>query len=596
MYHPVMRALLASLLLLVACNGSPPGPVDGAADRPRRDRAAAEGPPGTDARIDLAPLADSARLEQALGDQSRPREASPDAPPVCPAGSWCSALYPPTWTPTSPADAKGRFLHDFSYAGYQRGEKPIPTAVAGPIVDAVKDHGADPTASKDSTAAIQAAIDAVAAKQGGVVLIPAGSYRLDGTLSVTSNGTVIRGAGASLTALRFTRHAGMSNSAHLRFVGKVVRGPDHLLAQDGLARSKMVELANLGALKVGDEVALGWVVTADFVAEHGMTGVWNAGFIGQWKPIFRRTIVAIDPVLKRVTLDVPLRYAAKIRDKASLRVESGYLRECGVEQLAVANAVAWDKAWAENQVAAIELSEVADGWVREVHSTTTPYATGFTASDTTPYHLQSSGIRVQGSKRVTILASSMRTAQNRGSGGNGYLFEVRSSSELLIKDCVARDGRHNVIQNWDFGLSGCVVSGLDSAGSTMVTLLLGVPVPVPGRCEYHHSLAMANLVEDSVLDDGWEAKNRGTESSGAGHTSTAGVFWNLRGAGQLLSKQYGWGYLIGTAPTLTLDTALDLFAGAGTAPEDYVEGAGQGATLFPKSLYQHQLARRLGSP
>jgi hypothetical protein len=587
-----MRALLALLLLFAACNDSSPGLADAAVDRSRRDRTLSDGPSAPELGLDLARPADLPRLEAALGDQPRPREASPDAAPVCPAGSWCSALYPPTWTPTSPADAKGRFLHDFSYAGYQRGEKPIP-AVAGPIVDVVKDHGADPTASKDATAAIQAAIDAVAAKQGGVVLIPAGSYRIDGTLSVTTSGTVIRGAGAASTALRFTKHEGMSNSAHLRLAGKVVRGPDHLLAQDGLVRASVVELASVGALKAGDEVALGWVVTPDFVAEHGMTGVWNAGFIGQWKPIFRRTIVAVDPVMKRVTLDVPLRYPAKVRDKASLRVESGYLRECGVEQLALANAVAWDKAWAQNQVAALELSEVADGWVREVHSTSTPHATGFTTSDTTPYHLQSGGIRVQGSKRVTILASSLRLAQNRGSGGNGYHFELRSSSEILVKDCVARDGRHNVIQNWDFGLSGCVVTGLDSAGSAMVTLVLGVPVPLPGRCEYHHSLAMANLVEDSVLDDGWEAKNRGTESSGAGHTSTAGVFWNLRGAGTLLSKQYGWGYVIGTAPTLTLDAALDLFSGAGTAPEDTVEGAGQGATLFPTSLYQHQLARRL---
>ncbi len=587
-----MRALLAALLLAAACSGAPAGAVDAAADSPRRDRAAGEGAAG-DLRLDLA-LTDLARGE-VLADRPRPREAGPDAPPFCPSGSWCSALYPPGWTPTQPADAKGRVLQDYSHAGYQRGEKPIPTP-AGPVVDVVKDHGADPTASQDSTAAIQAAIDAVAAKQGGVVQIPAGSYRVDGTLSVVASGTVIRGAGASLSALRFTKHDGMSNSAHLRLAGKVVRGPDHLLAQDGLARSHVVELASLGALKVGDEVALGWIVTPDFVAEHGMTGVWNATFLGQWKPIFRRTIVAIDPVLKRVTLDVPLRYPAKIRDKASLRVESGYLRECGVEQLALANAVAWDKAWSQDQVAVLELSEVADGWVRDVHSTTTPHATGFTASDKTPYHLQSGGIRVQGSKRVTILASSMRTAQNRGSGGNGYLFELRSSSELLVKDCVARDGRHNFIQNWDFGLSGCVLTGLDSAGSAMVTLVLGVPVPVPGRCEYHHSLAMANLVDDSLLDDGWEAKNRGTESSGAGHTATAGVFWNLRGAGLLLSKQYGWGYVIGTAPTLTLDTALDLLAGVGTAPEDYVEGAGQGATLFPKSLYQHQLARRLGSP
>jgi hypothetical protein len=593
---PRSRAVLSLLVVvaLSACADSPATPLDAAPDlapdlAPRQDLPGASdlAPPGVELRPgDLVPGL----------DRTPAREASADLPATCPTGSWCSALYPPGWTPSSAADAKGRFLHDFSYAGYHRGELPLPATVGGVIVDAVKDHGGDPTASKDSTSAIQAAIDAVAKAKGGVVLIPAGVYRIDGTLSVTQSSTVIRGAGASQTTLRFSKHAGMSNGAHLRLAGQVTRGPDRLLAQDALARATAVELKDLGTLKVGDAVALGWVISSDFVAEHGMTGIWYSGFIGQWKPIFRRTVVAIDPIMKRVTLDVPLRYPAKIRDQASLRIESGYLTECGVEQLSLANAVAWDQAWAEDQVAVLELTDAADCWVRDVHSTSSPLATGYTASDKTPYHLQSGGIRVQGSKRVTILGCSMRSAQNRGGGGNGYLFEVRSSSELLLRDCIARDGRHNFIQNWDFGLSGSVFTGLDSAGSTMVTIVLGVPVPWPGRCEYHHALAIGNLVEDSTLDDGWEGKNRGTESSGAGHTATTSVFWNLRGKGTLLSKQYGWGYLIGTAGTVTLDTALDPIAGSGTAPEDYVEGAGQGATLFPQSLYQHQLARRLASP
>jgi hypothetical protein len=32
-----------------------------------------------------------------------------------------------------------------------------------------------------------------------------------------------------------------------------------------------------------------------------------------------------------------------------------------------------------------------------------------------------------------------------------------------------------------------------------------------------------------------------------------------------------------------------------TAPADHIEGEGLGRTLFPQSLYQDQLARRLGS-
>ncbi|HEY9248603.1 MAG TPA: hypothetical protein VIO38_05710, partial [Rariglobus sp.] len=38
-------------------------------------------------------------------------------------GPWRSSLYPQDWTPAF-ADASGRFLHDFSHAGYRRGAAP----------------------------------------------------------------------------------------------------------------------------------------------------------------------------------------------------------------------------------------------------------------------------------------------------------------------------------------------------------------------------------------------------------------------------------------------------------------------------------------
>lgn len=592
-YHLRMRwsvgvcLVVAALSGLAACGGVTSG-QDAAADQ-EPELAIDRGPPpdrsGTDAAADL-------QVDGPLADHG----VEPDLGPSCPAGSWCSALYPPDWQPNQAADPQGRFLHDFSYAGYRNGEVALPT-VTGPLVDVVQQHGADASGAQDATAAVQAAIDAVAAlPTGGVVYFPPGHYRIDGTLRVATSRTVLRGAGSTQSQLHFSQHQGMSNQAHLTFAGKVQYGEERPLAQDASMRATSVVLADLGALKVGDAVAVGWVITPDFVAEHQMTGVWTPAFIGVWKPIFRRRVVAMDVAQKRVTLDVPLRYPAKLRDQASLRVESGYLSDCGVEQLGLSNAVAWADAWAQNQVAVLELVDVADSWVREVHSVPSPYAGGFDANDKTAYHVQSSGLRIRGSKRVTVIDSSIRLAQNRGGGGNGYLFEVRSSSELLVRNCEARDGRHNFIQNWDFGLSGCVFSGLVSSGSTTVSILLGIPVPWPARCEYHHALAMANLVEDSTLDDGWEGKNRGAESSGAGHTSTGSVFWNIRGVGGIVSKQASWGYVIGTAPTIVLDTALDIFAGAGTAPEDYVEGKGQGATLFPRSLYQHQLARRLASP
>jgi len=114
-------------------------------------------------------------------------------------------------------------------------------------------------------------------------------------------------------------------------------------------------------------------------------------------------------------------------------------------------------------------------------------------------------------------------------------------------------------------------------------------------CEFHHSLAMANLIDTCLLDDGWSALNRRTWSSGAGHTATQCVFWNTGGKGVLRSFQYGWGYVIGTAPTLTVNDTAGAGGSEGTAPNDWLEGLGRASTLTPRSLYVAQYRARTGT-
>jgi hypothetical protein len=291
-----------------------------------------------------------------------------------------------------------------------------------------------------------------------------------------------------------------------------------------------------------------------------------------------------------VTLDVPLRYPAKTRDNASLRVESGYLSECGIEDLSVSTVGDWNAAWSLDRSHSVAFIKTKDCWMRRVGSYESPNGSG------QGYHLLSGGVKVQQSKRVTISDTTFEAPQNRGDGGNGYLFEITRSSEILTRDSTARAGRHNFVQNWDFGTSGCVwLRTLSTEGRSLFAEwdIIGQV----GFSEFHHSLAMANLIDDSITDDGWQGVNRKDWSSGAGHSSTQNVFWNLRGNGQLKSFQAGWGYIIGTEG---LDVLTDLSLGGffGTAdftePEDWFEGQGLGDHLVPQSLYEDQLARRLG--
>ena len=156
----------------------------------------------------------------------------------------------------------------------------------------------------------------------------------------------------------------------------------------------------------------------------------------------------------RGVLDVPLRYPAKTRDQASVRRQKGLLRECGVESLGISNAASRDAAWTVDQVHALELYRTQDCWVRDVASF--PSSLSPVAGPGAGAHLQSSGILVSESKRVTVVGARLGLAENRGGNGNGYLFEVQRSSEVLFRDSIGDGGRHNFIQNWGFGTTGCV--------------------------------------------------------------------------------------------------------------------------------------------
>ncbi len=90
-------------------------------------------------------------------------------------------------------------LPDFSYAGYRYGEKPIPKRTGGV---SVKHYGAKGDGKSDDTAAFKKAL--AAAK--GVVLVPAGRYKITDILYIDKSNIVLRGAGPEKTTLFFPKY------------------------------------------------------------------------------------------------------------------------------------------------------------------------------------------------------------------------------------------------------------------------------------------------------------------------------------------------------------------------------------------------------
>jgi len=88
-------------------------------------------------------------------------------------------------------------LPDFSYAGYRRGEKPLPTRKPGA---SVKDFGAVGDGKANDTEAFKRAINEAGGK---VIAIPPGRYVITDLIYIRSSGTCLRGAGPDKSVLYF---------------------------------------------------------------------------------------------------------------------------------------------------------------------------------------------------------------------------------------------------------------------------------------------------------------------------------------------------------------------------------------------------------
>lgn len=503
--------------------------------------------------------------------------------------AWRSVLYPADWEPGY--ELEGRlFLHDFSYAGYGRGERE-PMAVADLVIDVTSaEYGADATGELDSTAAIQAAIDEVARQGGGTVFMPEGTYRIAppqgsvDALSIRSSYVVLRGAGPDKTFL-FNYTPEMRNK---RVIAVMPEPPlwwhekegAVALTEDLLRPSVTLPLADTRPFQSGDWVVVGIDLTQDFIDEHGMTGKWFP-HANEPKPmVFLRQIVSVEE--HSLTVDAPTRYPMKMRDGARVAPLNGLVTEVGLEGFSIGMAESSKDGLAALDFQnpgtagydahfshAVFFKDVANGWMRNVHT----YAPEGNAGG---YHILSRGVMLERVRGITVENCDFRKPQYLGGGGNGYLFTL-AGNECLIKDCYAEGGRHN------FTFQKMYASGNVILNCTTVDGYL--------PSDFHMYLSVANLIDGMTCDgDFLEARYRPYGNPVHGVTSAENVFWNTIGLRYpphrqriVHSEQFQHrGYIIGTS-------------GPASRPSwsDHVEGMGRGEHLVPQSLYLDQLERRL---
>ncbi|MBN8710593.1 MAG: hypothetical protein J0I10_14505 [Verrucomicrobia bacterium] len=527
--------------------------------------------------------------------------------PVSAGDTWRSVLYPEDWKPGYEAP-DGGYLHDFSYAGYHRGEQPIPTRSENLIDATAAPYSADKTGQADATAAIQSALDAAAEAGGGVVLLPAGTYKVAPSaegktaLFISGDNVVLRGEGRDKTFL-YNDSVQMRNKSVLTIGSKngvwwaSKSYPTVPITQDLLKPVTVIPVADLADMAVGDYVVVRTDMTQRMIDQLEMTGVWKPTDPYQPSPAYARRITAVDPEAKTITVDVPLHGFVYVADNARVAIlkKAKPVEESGVESLSIGmkqhpggglddddkkNMTPGTTGYEIFRAAALIFDGAENCWARNVGSYCPP-------GNDPDIHLLSHGVRIMRSRNVTLEDGFFAYPQYRGEGGNGYMYTLYGN-DCLLKNCTGKGGRHN----FSFGEMG-------STGNVLLNFHA-----IDGRLpsDFHMYLSRVNLIDNAVADGDYFAAVKRFAPPTHGETTSESVFWNTTGlryqpevgeyAGHptknpqflIISHQWGQGYVIGTqGPCHDVET------------DDFCEGVGRGADLQPRSLYEDQLQRRLGA-
>ncbi|NSL87230.1 T9SS type A sorting domain-containing protein [Chitinophaga sp. Mgbs1] len=454
-------------------------------------------------------------------------------------------------------DAKGNTIPDFSMTGYHSGEKAIPEV---PVVKTIS------PVSGDNLAHIQAAIDEVAAmplQNGfrGALLLKKGTYSVSNTLRIGVSGIVLRGEGRGtadtrLIATRAAQHTLIT-----------IRGGSGPSETSGTRRNitdnyvpigaKSFNVESAAGFNAGDRIRLVKTPNDAWITLLGMApyGWTPAGYTMH----YFRTITAVSG--NRITVDAP------VVDPIDKTYGSGAIykytwaqkiEEAGVENMRIESAYASEED--ENHGwTAITTNNVENAWVRGVDA----------------YYFGYGNVGVlSGSLRVSVIDCKMTDPKSQATGGRKYPFLIDDGQLVLVKNCYARNGRHDYV-------TGSTTPGPNAFVNCTSELQRADNGP-------HHRWATGVLFDNITGNGDLHVQNRKQSGSGHGWAGSQCVFWNCTGRKfivQQAPQHYNWA--IGCKGTVTDDGNW----------HDGNPGVWESTGTFvsPQSLYEKQLEDRLGT-
>lgn len=290
------------------------------------------------------------------------------------------------WTPTSR-------LPDFSYAGYHRGERELPTmdhaseplSADSATAVSVKDFGAVGDGKTDDTEAFQLA---VRKSPGKTIVIPVGEYVITDQIELVASGTVLRGVGPNRSVLRFPvplndvrplwsatttgqRTSGYSwSGGFLSVVGKTSAQKLADVTQPAARGENILHVSKLGSIRRGDEIRLSMSddetqSLATFLYANDPGPIKNLGAKTQTSFIAR--VTGIDPKTDRIRIDRPLRTDVRLDWQPKLYPAQSSVEEVGIEGIGFEFPVTpYAGHFTEVGYNAIAMAGVRNCWVRNI--------------------------------------------------------------------------------------------------------------------------------------------------------------------------------------------------------------------------------------
>ena len=474
-------------------------------------------------------------------------------------------------------------LTDYSYAGYEHGEKAIPD-VKGPIFK-VTDYGAIADDLISDEDAIRKAIAAAENAGGGVVLFPKGKFLLwmdrkkVEPIRITSSGVVLRGAGCGRggTVIRLV-HSGygvgpypvkgidFNKIPYAFFFGP--KGGEGAEADKGVAVTGAVRrgtfevpLKSTDGFKLGDWVTLKATtpkLDAELMAGLKPDPTWeriiqkgaSISELHQVAAVRDGKLVLKDPVLVNLGEDFGAKVARAEMIESSgaedLAFQGGW-RQVFVHHRSALDDEGWD---------GILFANVANGWVRRC---------GFLNLN--------SGVYLRDSAFCSLL-------ENRFTGNRGhYDTSVRANSSFNLMGLTEEA----------MGPQHSCSTGNRSAG----TVVWRWKMTPSSSVDSHGNGPYATLIDR--VDGGTMTRSGGPAPSFPNHLRWM-VFWNFSYDSDDEQPINLWNYVKGKEAKFVKPLFVGLHGKPVNLVAEALEGNEcQGEKVTPESLYEAQLGLRLGN-